>query len=249
MSYILEALKKAEQQRQQEKTVPQLHDLQPVPVPYVQEKPKQTNWLYLVVICALLGIGTIYFIYARSQDSTSAQSPWITIRPLAVQSNFDNEKPEVPDQNDQPIDMGVQRETQSLPGQTAPASESLQDLKPAKDATASQLVEDLAEVIEPVPLYTEGDQPTIEPLPKTTPSKSASIPFLEELSASFQKQVPELKLAGHVYSTDPTLRMILINNRIVRENDIIEKDYVLDEITPEGVVLRNGDTRFRLTTD
>jgi|GEM_PF-1572039 len=249
MSYILEALKKSEQQRQQEKTMPQLHDLQPVPVPYAQEKPKQTNWLYLAAIFALLGIGITYFLYIRYQGSTSAQVPRVTIRPLAVQSNFGNEKPDVRNQTDQPTALSVQTETQPLPEQTATASKSQQDLNPAKDATASQLTEEDTEVIEPAPLYTEGDLPTTQPLPKTIPSKYASIPFLEELSVSFQKQVPELKLAGHVYSPDPALRMILINSRIVRENDIIEKDFVLDEITPEGVVLRYGDTRFRLISD
>ena len=85
-----------------------------------------------------------------------------------------------------------------------------------------------------------------QPIPVEMVSQRRSVPRLDELDTAFQKMVPEFKLAGHVYSEDATLRMILINNRIVRENGAAAKDFILEEITPDGIIIRNGTVRFRI---
>lgn len=78
------------------------------------------------------------------------------------------------------------------------------------------------------------------------PEYQPTVPQLKDLDPAFQQTVPDLQLAGHVYSEDATLRMILINNQIVRENDAITKDYILEEITPDGIILRKDDIRFHV---
>ncbi|MFN2354159.1 MAG: general secretion pathway protein GspB [Desulfopila sp.] len=40
--------------------------------------------------------------------------------------------------------------------------------------------------------------------------------------------------------------MIVINNAIVRENDVVAHNLVLEEITRQGIILRYGNRRFRL---
>ncbi|MDJ0623120.1 MAG: general secretion pathway protein GspB [Desulfocapsaceae bacterium] len=94
-------------------------------------------------------------------------------------------------------------------------------------------------------------QPT--PLTPATPNEMISesgyqptVPHLKDLDPAFRDTVPDLQLAGHVYSEDAALRMILINNQVVRENDVIAKDYILEEITPDGIILRNGEIRFHM---
>ncbi len=256
MSYILDAIKKSERERQMEQEISQLHTLPPAPIPYVQEKSKQINWFYgAIALLVVGGIGIVYFAHSPREPATQ-QSPQITIQPLAVQPTFENTNPptQAPSQTDAPA-----QEVSPSIADAPPAAETIEaplakedepqpSLVPEKKNTESRRTSEYAEVREPTPIYTEKETPVREPLPQVSSSKYKSIPFLEELSPSFQKKVPQLKLAGHVFSPDPNLRMILINNAIVRENDIVEKDYVLDEITPDGIILRTGNTRFRLAT-
>lgn len=99
------------------------------------------------------------------------------------------------------------------------------------------------DIVQPDPLTT-----MVEPLPEMGVENFPDVPYPDELSPLIRQTIPELRLAGHVYSAKPQLRMILINDAIVRENDVVAKNLVLEEIIPQGVILRIGDTRFRLDT-
>jgi len=54
--------------------------------------------------------------------------------------------------------------------------------------------------------------------------------------------LPELHFSGHVYSPTPELRMIMINDAVVREGQAISPELTLLEITEAGVILRFKDT-------
>ena len=83
--------------------------------------------------------------------------------------------------------------------------------------------------------------------PLGPPSQSSNeIPYLSEMSADFQTKMMELKFSGHVYSPEPSLRLIMINERVVREGDPISTELVLDEIYEDGVVIRHDRGRFRI---
>jgi len=68
--------------------------------------------------------------------------------------------------------------------------------------------------------------------------------YFKELPLAVQRNIPEIKMEGHVYAEDPSLRMIIINNKIVHEGDLVQGTLYLEEITWEGVVLRHDTTRF-----
>lgn len=84
----------------------------------------------------------------------------------------------------------------------------------------------------------------IEPPPPILPT--AETPYLTEMSVDFQNRVPGMKFSGHVYSIEPGLRMIMINEAVFREGDPIGIDLTLEEITENGVVLILDHTRFRI---
>jgi general secretion pathway protein B len=69
---------------------------------------------------------------------------------------------------------------------------------------------------------------------------------LKELPDELKEIVPEITLAGHVFSQDPALRLIMVNNKIAREGDIVVNGYLLEEITMEGVIFKKGSLRFKL---
>ncbi len=96
-------------------------------------------------------------------------------------------------------------------------------------------------ILEPKPLT-----PIESPTPVAPQQPEDTTPYLEELPLSFQDTVPKFKLAGHVFSPDPKMRLIMINNKIVREGETLGDSLILHEITRDGVILDKNAERFRL---
>ena len=97
---------------------------------------------------------------------------------------------------------------------------------------------------EPSPTASDSSLPSQPSFPSVQPT--AEIPYLGSMDEEFQQRIPELKFSGHVYSPEPEMRMIMINDAVVREGDPIETDLVLDEITEDGVVISFEKTRFQI---
>ena len=72
------------------------------------------------------------------------------------------------------------------------------------------------------------------------------VPLLDELPVAIRAAIPDLSFAGHVYSDVPQKRLIIINNRIVREGDLVTNGLTLEKIDSEGVVLRYESSVFRV---
>ncbi len=87
-------------------------------------------------------------------------------------------------------------------------------------------------------------QPLMPSVPLVQPADE--IPYLEDMNTEFQQRLPELKFSGHVYSDEPGLRLIMINNAVVREGDPVGTALTLHEITADGVVMRFQETWFRV---
>ena len=64
---------------------------------------------------------------------------------------------------------------------------------------------------------------------------TAAIRFVD-LDADMRAEIPSLTFSFHVYSENPQRRTIIINNRRVREGQLVEKGLLLEEITELGVV-------------
>ncbi len=250
MSYILEALKKSEEQRLREQTPSQLHSLQPAHVPRIPEKSIPVKrWFYIA--SAFIGFGclSIYLTTFITKAPEPQQLSRVTIQPLAVQSTFDSSSSQKQQPSNKEVEIEAPKATTSQKQSLEAETEQSSKQEGADKILTAQIAEEPREVLEPAPLPTESEVPVSISVPLESSARHKSIPLLEQLSPSFQKKVPQLKLAGHVYSQDPNLRLILINNSIVREKDIVANDFILEEITPDGIILRSGDTRFRLISD
>ena len=93
-----------------------------------------------------------------------------------------------------------------------------------------------------------GTTETLEPkltIPEPEPRKEA-MPLLEDLPIGMQSAIPEMKFSGHVYSQQPSLRMIMINADVVREKEMVATDLHLLEITENGLIMEFKGNRFRI---
>ena len=59
--------------------------------------------------------------------------------------------------------------------------------------------------------------------------------------------LPSTDLNMHVYDANPSLRFILLNGQRLREGESSREGLLVDRITPEGVVLRYGNSEFAVT--
>ena len=220
MSYILEALNKSERERQRE-NIPDLqadHSLPPVR----RDDRKRSAWrLPLILILILLCSGGLFW-WQQSDD----QDPQLAA-----------EAPQV------------------IPTSPVPSSSATQDLDVSANPPESvelsvKIKEQISwEVHQAVGLVSE----TVSPLPVTVSEENpvplketAAPPLMEDLPFVIRAGIPDLTFAGHVYADEAQKRMIIINNRIVREGDLITNGLSLEQISPNGVVLLYETTVFRV---
>jgi hypothetical protein len=94
---------------------------------------------------------------------------------------------------------------------------------------------------------------TARPAPNSPPQGTAqampaapAIPSVDDLVASGQLEPPNLSLDMHAYSANPDSRFVYINMRRYHAGDTTREGAVIEEITPDGVILRLHGLRFVL---
>ena len=81
---------------------------------------------------------------------------------------------------------------------------------------------------------------------KFAPPTSAPVQQLWELPEAVRRGLPPMTYSFHVYSSDPQRRTIIINNRTLREGQQVSDGVLLEEITPDGVILATGGYRVQI---
>ena len=75
---------------------------------------------------------------------------------------------------------------------------------------------------------------------------SRKAPLAHELPADIRGQLPKLKIGGYIYSSKPAERSVLINNKLLREGEIVAQDLRLEQLLPDGVLLNYRGHRYRV---
>lgn len=95
--------------------------------------------------------------------------------------------------------------------------------------------------------------PVDMPAPKTVPKKSpgasdsGAVVTLADLPPNIRSELPVLAIGGSMYSADPAQRMLLVDKRMLREGDEIAPGLLLESVLPKGAMLRYKGFRFRIT--
>lgn len=76
------------------------------------------------------------------------------------------------------------------------------------------------------------------------PSTSANL--ITDLPLNLQREIPKLAIAGSIYSADPVDRMLLIDKRMLHEGDEISPGLVLETVLPKAATLRYKGYAFRV---
>jgi hypothetical protein len=89
-----------------------------------------------------------------------------------------------------------------------------------------------------------ADQSSPSPALLITPDRELS--WASTLAPEFQSSLPPMAVNIHVYTPDESQRILYINNRQYRRGGEIPGGVVVEEIVPDGVVLRFRGQRFKL---
>ena len=220
MSYILDALKRADAERQHG-TVPSLHTLQ-VTTPALQNTSGAQNrrWLTagaVLILAAAAAVGG-WFWRAPSNDA-----PRQADAQIALTSPVASPPP--------------------LPALAAPT------LLPAP-VPAPVTAAPVAPKPKPEPAPKPETPPRRIAAPKPTPpppaAASADLPLLSELPDNIRRQIPAMAINGVVYSDNPGQRVLLVNQQVLTQGSQAVPDVKLEEIRPHSSVFSFQGTRFRL---
>lgn len=223
MSYILDALKKSEQERGHG-SVPGVQTVHSSSINYGNEK--KSYWPYLLIVAVLLNFAAIiYFIYDKD-------------RVLQKEIAETQEK-----------DIVTSKQPLTYPDEIAvsPAvSKKEISAKKTSLADSSQSAAAAAEVTteEAIPVDSNQMENNDTPVAKHSNAGSKDIVDFYDLPESIQQQLPAIIISAHVYSSNPQQRSIVVNNNFMEEGEYVIDDLVLFEITPDGAVFDYKDTRF-----
>ena len=82
----------------------------------------------------------------------------------------------------------------------------------------------------------------------TVPRNENQVYSFGQLPPAIQKQIPALHMSLHAYNRDDaSASMVQLNDRIMREGDMVADTVRLEQVTADGVVLRYDGYRFLLT--
>lgn len=101
-----------------------------------------------------------------------------------------------------------------------------------------------------------GEVPSAPPVPSPVPVPAASVSEesppadgrvfdLTELPAPIRAELPKLFISGHVWSEDPALRLLSVDDRLLHEGGEAAPGVTLREITPRGAVFVYKGWHFR----
>ena len=241
MSYILDALKKSEQQRGQG-GIPDVQTVHSSSLYYRDEK--KTYWPYLLIAAVILNlVAIVYFIVEKNNTSEN--------NTLLVQdTTINNAEKTVAVNNPQAVVPAVTAEKQvknitntnteiepEKPETVVPAT-----AEPVKKKTNSTNNRD--SITSGTNSYAAINKRPAQPPTQTKTKTQKDIIDFYDLPDSIQQQLPAIIVSAHVYSSNPVQRSIVINNNFMEEGEYVIDNLILYEITANGAIFDYEDTRF-----
>ena len=240
MSYILDALRKSEQQRLQGKA-PLLVFTQ---LSSNVEK-QSTSLLYGLVAIALICAGILIGWWRPwQQDKTEPVKDFIAL--TQDEAKLPQITP-IPQQLPHELEQKVQKltPTSKLASETVLNERYLPKLKiklavkPNKSQNNNTLSKVPEQIIdEAATLITEKiTPPSLEPngnIDET--AQEQKIIAMTELPLAIQQEIPKMSISGHAYSTVPKERIVGINDRLLQEGEYLSPGLRLEQITADGLV-------------
>jgi general secretion pathway protein B len=236
MSYILDALRRSEEERRQaESLVLTQGPAHPIELPHRRLAP----WAGVGIVAVVVVAVAYWAITARHSDVTAPSSAALNQATVAVPP------------------------TSAVPSAAVPAVEApavATELRPAPELKTNPLVplkasegtRDLADEAQAAPRKSKrarraarssGEAPAQGVANGSGPE---AIKFLRAMSPDFQRSLPQLVVNIHIYAQRESDRILYINNHQYHAGDRVRDDVRVEEIVEDGAVMSSRGQRFKL---
>jgi general secretion pathway protein B len=248
MSYILDALKKVEQNREQEESPGAVSFSSP---PVVSAK-KRAFWPYVLTGALVLNVAffTVWMWMAGRPVEVKAPSPEAKkfyAPPDAAMGPQISSKAPANEVVRRPADKSLPR-----PGvETKPIAEKETAVKEttAKEARGPAIARK-EEQSSSDDFSKKAIAAEVPPVKETQRERSQAIAgrlyTIGELPSDIRHNLPEFRISGHAYSADARTRVVRINEKILQEGQDLSAGLRLEEIIPDGVILAYQGFRIRV---
>ncbi|WP_027149669.1 general secretion pathway protein GspB [Methylobacter tundripaludum] len=248
MSFILNALRKSEQERQASQAE-NVTDKILLPQP-PQNSGKTTKLLVILLIANVLVIaGSVWFVRNNLMSTPDTRAPTISptlsaqdakLEPKAIAKSTQSKRPAQKAESEitsiaELIDK-EKPEPAPLPVTTKKTTSDL--IKQPAITNNSELQIQTAPVIAPAANVESDEHETIPAI--------KDIPLLSDLPFEFRQTLPKFTINVFVYSQDPEERFIMIDMVKYKPGQQIKDAMLLKEILPDGFVIDYQNRVFKI---
>ncbi len=233
MSYILDALKKADAERERS-AVPGLH-AHPQDDPAGRERREGgLAWPVIAVATIVLLGGALTWLLLSDRG--------VRTPPLTAQAPAMPEQAPAPTPSPAPAPAmaPVTPPPAPSPGPTAAAPAPAPVAAPPAAAVPAPAARDAPTLPKPKP----APPPPAAPKPAAPPTPR--VPSLNELPPDVRASLPQLAISGAVFSPTPSARMLFINGQVLREGQAVADGVTVERIGASASVLSARGVLFEL---
>ena len=230
MSYILEALRKAEAERGRG-TVPDLH-AQPLPRSAGVADAEAGSapllpWLAVGVLLAIVAGGAWHLLRRDPPAAAAAAAAAVAAAASSVAA----------------VVAAASSVAASAASSPARANAVPPPTRAGAPAVAPRATPKAAVARRPPP---PAPATPAKGVAETASAPSARLPALAELPAGLRQQVPALAIGGSVYSPQATARMVIVNGQVFHEGSSLAPELKLEQIRQKSAVFSISGTRFEV---
>lgn len=233
MSYILEALKKAQAERQLG-NAPTIHA---PPPSYASADTRSSRKPVIIGIAAgalVVALGALFLLRqpapAPAAQVASAPAPAPVPAPVSAPA-----APVVAALPAAPVPAAPAK-PEALVKPKAPPVSAKPPAPAPKPAPRAELVEALLEPARPV----------LVAAAPAAPSAEDHIGPLQSLPESVQREIPKLSFGGYIYSPNPAERLLLVDKMLRREGEEVAPGLVLERLLPKAAIMNYRGSRYRV---
>jgi len=229
MSYILEALKKSQAERQ-------LGELPSIHAPQVQLHDGAASgaarhapvWLALGGVT--LAVAAALLLWQPWQAAATVPAP--ALAPAVLAQAVPAPAPAVA-----PAPMAAPV-TQAVPVPPAATAAPVHHARPVAEPPQERPGQ-----AAPPPVAAPAPAPA---MPAPTPAGEESVPGMRDLPEPIQRQIPPIAIGGYIYSKNPADRLLLIDKVLRHEGEELAPGLVLEKLQPKAAIFSFKGYRYRV---
>ena len=144
----------------------------------------------------------------------------------------------------------------AVPAPAAPPGKALAVQPPAaqpalapaatpRKAAAAPVAEAVPEAVY-LPAPARAPEPLPAPVRAPDPVAEENLRTLQQLPEAIQRDVPKVAVGGYIYSPNPADRLLLVDKALRREGEELAPGLVLERLMPKYAVMNYRGTRYRV---